>query len=205
MYFHVIITLTRGWSLSQQMGKVCTFYWGVSLVEPGVYFRCAADFRCLYGFCFINGPLLSPSIVHMTLETFYWHHALRHITRNSINYIPTYLNGAEYGTFDDLMLPIGEGLKAMERLCSSAHWTNRRSLLTLPEGLPMGLFSFLSLRFGLTERSIFFSSTADVFVKAVSRFWSAVYALLVYWWPFLFPPFEYSVKKNRPCRRRATS
>lgn len=123
----------------------------------------------------------------------------------SINYISTYLNGAEYGTFDDLMLPIGEGLKAMERLCSSAHWTNRRSLLTLPEGLPMGLFSFLSLRFGLTERSIFFSSTADVFVKAVSRFWSAVYALLVYWWPFLFPPFEYSVKKNRPCRRRATS
>lgn len=108
----------------------------------------------------------------------------------SINYIPTYLNGAEYGTFDDLMLPIGEGLKAMERLCSSAHWTNRRSLLTLPEGLSMGLFSFLSLRFGLTERSIFFSSTADVFVKAVSRFWSAVYALLVYWWPFLFPPFE---------------
>lgn len=106
------------------------------------------------------------------------------------------MNGAEYGTFDDLMLPIGEGLKAMERLCSSAHWTNRRSLLTLPEGLSMGLFSFLSLRFGLTERSIFFSSTADVFVKAVSRFWSAVYALLVYWWPFLFPPFEYSVKKK---------
>lgn len=100
------------------------------------------------------------------------------------------------------MLPMGEGLKAIDRLCSSAHWTNRRSLLTLPVGLPMGLFCFLSLRFGLTERSIVFSSTADVFVKAVSKFWSAVYALLVYWWPFLFPPFEYSVKKkNSSCSK----
>lgn len=85
-----------------------------------------------------------------------------------------YLNGAEYGILEDLMLPIGEGLKAMARLCSSAHWTNRRSLLTLP----VGLFCRFSLRFGLREMSIFFSSTADVFVYAASRFCSALYALL---------------------------